>query len=179
MCSWRRRECPNGGTGRRTRLKIVRETMWVRVPLWAPKIKSTDRVCAFYFQFWGVGLEKEWSSCGEVKADPERRQKMSGGHFLRRGLPSPTLGTKNNRHRFFCVCYFFVLKSGARKRVVKLLSALLKSNVAVSVSVNIMKAFIEMRKFLMINGQVFERLTSVEHKLLEHDKKIDIQKFNK
>ena len=28
--------CPNGGTGRRTRLKIVRETMWVRVPLWAP-----------------------------------------------------------------------------------------------------------------------------------------------
>ena len=30
------RICPNGGTGRRTRLKIVRETMWVRVPLWAP-----------------------------------------------------------------------------------------------------------------------------------------------
>ena len=54
-----------------------------------------------------------------------------------------------------------------------MLSALLKSDVAVSVSVNIMKAFIEMRKFLMINGQVFERLTSVEHKLLEHDKKID------
>lgn len=25
----------------------------------------------------------------------------------------------------------------------------------------------------MINGQVFERLTSVEHKLLEHDKKFD------
>ena len=30
-----------------------------------------------------------------------------------------------------------------------MLSALLKSNIAVSVSVNIMKAFIEMRKFLM------------------------------
>ena len=25
----------------------------------------------------------------------------------------------------------------------------------------------------MINGQIFERLTSVEHKLLEHDKKFD------
>lgn len=36
-----------------------------------------------------------------------------------------------------------------------------------------MKAFIEMRKLLMINGQVFERLTSVEHKLLEYDKKFD------
>ena len=56
---------------------------------------------------------------------------------------------------------------------IAMLSALLKSNVAISVSVNIMKAFIEMRKFLMINGQVFERLISVEHKLLEHDKKID------
>ena len=57
---------------------------------------------------------------------------------------------------------------------IAMLSALLKSDVAVSVSVNIMKAFIEMRKFLMLNGQVFERLTSVEHKLLEHDKKFDI-----
>ena len=56
---------------------------------------------------------------------------------------------------------------------IAMLSALLKSDVAVSVSVNIMKAFIEMRKFLMLNVQVFERLTSVEHKLLEHDKKFD------
>ena len=56
---------------------------------------------------------------------------------------------------------------------IAMLSVLLKSDVAISVSVNIMKAFIEMRKFLMINGQVFERLTSVEHKLLEHDKKFD------
>ena len=56
---------------------------------------------------------------------------------------------------------------------IAMLSALLKSDVAVSVSVNIMKAFIEMRKFLMLNGQVFERLTMVEHKLLEHDKKFD------
>ena len=56
---------------------------------------------------------------------------------------------------------------------IAMLSALLKSDIAVSVSVNIMKAFIEMRKFLMINGQVFERLTSVEYKLLEHDKKFD------
>ena len=54
-----------------------------------------------------------------------------------------------------------------------MLSALLKSDVAVRVSINIMKAFIEMRKFLMINGQIFERLSSVENKLLEHDKKID------
>ena len=34
------------------------------------------------------------------------------------------------------------------------------------VSVNIMKAFIEMRKFLSQNGQMFERLTTLEYKQL-------------
>ena len=36
-----------------------------------------------------------------------------------------------------------------------------------------MNAFVEMRKFLMINGQVFERLTNVEYQLQEHNKKFD------
>ena len=58
------------------------------------KIKSTDKKSVlFIFLVPKVGLEKEWLSCGEVKADPERRQKMSSGHFLRRGLPSPILCT--------------------------------------------------------------------------------------
>lgn len=56
---------------------------------------------------------------------------------------------------------------------IAMLSALLKSDVAVKVSVNIMKAFIEMRRFLMLNGQVFERLISVEQKLLQHDRRFD------
>ena len=45
---------------------------------------------------------------------------------------------------------------------IAMLSALLKSEIAVKVSINIMKAFIEMRKFIASNGQVFERLTNVE-----------------
>ena len=53
---------------------------------------------------------------------------------------------------------------------IAMLSALLKSEVAIKVSVNIMKAFIEMRKILITNGQVFERLTNVEYKLLEQNK---------
>ena len=52
-----------------------------------------------------------------------------------------------------------------------MLSALLKSNTAISVSINIMKAFIEMRNFILNNAFIFERLTNVEYKLLEHDKK--------
>ncbi len=57
---------------------------------------------------------------------------------------------------------------------IAMLSGLLKNDIAIQVSINIMNAFVEMRKFLMLNGQVFERLTSMEYKLLEHDKKFDI-----
>ena len=56
---------------------------------------------------------------------------------------------------------------------IAMLSGLLKSKVAVQVSINIMDAFVEMRKFIYTNGQVFERLTNVEYKLLEHDKKFN------
>jgi len=56
---------------------------------------------------------------------------------------------------------------------ISMLSGILKNEIAVKVSVNIMRAFVEMRKFLMENGQVFERLTKVEYKLLEHDKKFE------
>ena len=56
---------------------------------------------------------------------------------------------------------------------IAMLSGLLKNVIAIQVSINIMDAFVEMRKFLMVNGQLFERLTNVEYKLLEHDKKFD------
>lgn len=56
---------------------------------------------------------------------------------------------------------------------IEMLSGLLKNDIAIQVSINIMDAFVEKRKFLMVNGQLFERLTNVEYKLLEHDKKFD------
>lgn len=56
---------------------------------------------------------------------------------------------------------------------IAMLSGLLKNDIAVQVSINIMNAFVEMRKFLISNGQVFERLTNIEYKVLEHDKKFD------
>ena len=56
---------------------------------------------------------------------------------------------------------------------IAMLAGVLKNDIAIQVSINIMNAFIEMRKFLAVNGQLFERLTNVEYKLLEHDKKFD------
>ena len=54
-----------------------------------------------------------------------------------------------------------------------MLAGLLKNQVAVNVSIKIVNSFIEMRKFLASNGQVFERLTNVEYQLQEHNKKFD------
>ena len=56
---------------------------------------------------------------------------------------------------------------------IAMLAGVLKNDIAVRVSINIIKSFIEMRKFISLNGHVFERLTSIEYKLLEHDKKFD------
>ena len=57
---------------------------------------------------------------------------------------------------------------------ITMLAGLLKSEVAVNISIKIVNTFIEMRKFIMFNGQIFDRLTNMEYKLLEHDKKFNI-----
>ena len=55
-----------------------------------------------------------------------------------------------------------------------MLSGLLKNEIAVKVSINIMNAFVEMRRFLINNGQVFSEIRDIKYKLLEHDKNFDI-----
>ena len=60
---------------------------------------------------------------------------------------------------------------------IAMLSSLLKNDIAIQVSINIMDAFFEMRKFILNNSNMLNRLTTVEYKLLEHDKKFD-QVFN-
>ena len=60
---------------------------------------------------------------------------------------------------------------------IAMLSALLKSDIAISVSINIMKAFIEMRKFINKNTNLFERVINIENKIEEkftdYDKNFD------
>ena len=54
-----------------------------------------------------------------------------------------------------------------------MLSAVLRSDMAVKVSIQIMSAFVSMRRFLASNAQIFQRLDTLEIKQLETDKKID------
>ena len=54
-----------------------------------------------------------------------------------------------------------------------MLSSVLKSETAVQVSIKIMDAFVAMRKFLLSNAQIFQRLDSLEIHRIESDKRID------
>ncbi|MGI6334418.1 MAG: ORF6N domain-containing protein [Saccharofermentanales bacterium] len=56
---------------------------------------------------------------------------------------------------------------------IAMLSAVLRSDVAVQVSIKIMNAFVEMRRFLVSNAAIFERLDRVELKQIETDKKLE------
>lgn len=61
---------------------------------------------------------------------------------------------------------------------VAMLSTVLKSANATSVSIAIMRAFVAMRHFLMSNAQVFQRLERIEYKQLESERRIE-QIFDK
>ena len=60
---------------------------------------------------------------------------------------------------------------------IAMLSGLLKNEIAIQVSINIMNAFVEMRKFININKSLFEKVITIENKMdkkfIEHDKKFD------
>lgn len=57
---------------------------------------------------------------------------------------------------------------------IAMLSALIKTEKAIAISINIMDAFVEMRKFIMLNGQVFQEINNIKNRMLEYDQKFDV-----
>ncbi len=56
---------------------------------------------------------------------------------------------------------------------IAMLSAVLKTETAIQVSIQIIQAFVEMRRFLGQNATLFQRLDQLEIKQIENDKKFD------
>ena len=56
---------------------------------------------------------------------------------------------------------------------ISMLAGVLKNEIAIQVSISIIRAFIEMRRFILLNGQVFQEIDDIKGQLLEHDKKFD------
>ena len=59
-----------------------------------------------------------------------------------------------------------------------MLSGVLRNDVAVQMSIRIMNAFIEMRRFISSNALLFEKISNIELKQLEYQKSTD-EKFDK
>ena len=78
-----------------------------------------------------------------------------------------TLKTAKGTHRKY-LPYVFT------EQGVAMLSSVLRSKKAVEVNVLIMRAFVEMRRFLVNNATVFEQFHRIDKKFLEHD-----ENFNK
>ena len=72
-------------------------------------------------------------------------------------------------------------KRGGRRKMpfafteqgLSMLSAVLKSDTAIDISIQIMNAFVEMRKFISTNAGIFQRLENVEQKQLATDEKFE------
>ncbi|MFA5513454.1 MAG: ORF6N domain-containing protein [Sphaerochaetaceae bacterium] len=56
---------------------------------------------------------------------------------------------------------------------IAMLASVLKSDIATTVSVHIMRTFVKMRRFLLSNAVIFERLNRVELKQLKTDQKFE------
>jgi len=56
---------------------------------------------------------------------------------------------------------------------VSMLSAILKSDVAIDISIKIIESFVSMRKIITSNSLMFERFERIEQKLSLHDKNFD------
>jgi|SRR3989338_10076142 len=62
---------------------------------------------------------------------------------------------------------------------VAMLSGVLKSDTAVRVSIQIMSAFVSMRRFISSNALIFQRLDIVENKQIEYNKKFYVQSLKR
>lgn len=82
-----------------------------------------------------------------------------------------TLNKRRGQHRKY-LPYAFT------EQGVAMLSAVLRSQTAVRTSIQIINAFVAMRRFIATNAQIFHRLDTVERKQLEHKLDTD-EKFKK
>ena len=58
-----------------------------------------------------------------------------------------------------------------------MLSAVLNSAIAVDMSIKIMNSFVEMRRFILTNQELFAKINKVELRQLEFEKKSELRQI--
>ncbi|HQO10756.1 MAG TPA: ORF6N domain-containing protein [Clostridiales bacterium] len=109
------------------------------------------------YRFQLSGIEKD-----ELVTDCDRLNKANNS------LRSQIVTLENLRGKHSKYLPYVFTEQG-----VAMLAGVLKSEAAIRISIKIIDAFIEMRKFIQTNGQIFQRIDRVELKLLENDQKFE------
>jgi ORF6N domain len=112
----------------------------------------------FMFQLTKVEFEKIKNSISES------HNTLSNSAFLT--SQNVTLKNKRGKHRKYLPFVF-------TEQGVSMLSAVLKSDVAVEISIKIINAFVNMRRFLTANAALFQKFDLIEQKILQHDKNFE------
>ncbi|MCF8362320.1 MAG: ORF6N domain-containing protein [Prolixibacteraceae bacterium] len=102
-----------------------------------------------------------------IKRFPQRfRFQLDENEYFNLRSQIVTLEQGRGKHRKY-LPYVFT------EQGVAMLSSVLRSDIAANISIHIMDAFIAMRKFLMQNALVFQRLDKLETKMLKTDEKFE------
>ncbi|MBI4980885.1 ORF6N domain-containing protein [Candidatus Woesearchaeota archaeon] len=145
-----------------------------------PLLLSTDKIKSRIYTLRGrqIMLDKDLAELYEVKAIRLREQvKRNNKRF-----PSDFMFQLNNSEVELLVSQNAIaskkylggyLPYAFTEQGVANLSGVLTNDKAIEVNIQIMRAFVAMRRFLASNAQVFQRLDYVERKQIEHDKKFD------
>ena len=110
---------------------------------------------AFRFQLSEEEKEQLVANCDRFDLRSQIVTSSGQGNSLR--SQSVTLKNQRGKHRKYFPYVF-------TEQGVSMLSAVLRSKTAVKVSIQIINAFVEMRKFIQYNANVFARLDSVERR---------------
>ncbi|MBS3122271.1 ORF6N domain-containing protein [Candidatus Woesearchaeota archaeon] len=143
-------------------------------------ILSTDRIKSRIYTLRGmqVMLDRDLAELYEVKAirlreQMKRNSKRFPSDFMFQLTNSEVdlLVSQNaipsKKHIGGYLHYAFTEQGVAN------LSSVLTNNKAIEVNIQIMRAFVAMRRFISSNAQMFQRLDVVERKQIEHDKKFE------
>ncbi|MDD3981225.1 MAG: ORF6N domain-containing protein, partial [Spirochaetales bacterium] len=104
----------------------------------------------------------------QISENDQEKLKSQSVTPLGDSLRSQNVTLKNGRGRHRKYLPYVFTEQG-----VAMLSAVLRSDTALKVSIQIMNAFVAMRRFLRDNAQIFYRLDSLELKQIDTDKKVE------
>ena len=124
--------------------------------------------------------ELYWVETKVLNQAVKRNKERFPGHYCFRLTQSEKEEVVTNCDHLSVLRFSYNLPYAFTEQGVAMLSAILKSKVAIQISITIIDAFISMRKFIQKNGLLFHRVDNLEVKqietnlkLIENDRKFD------